>query len=295
MPYNSLNGYASFDLPTNGSLPPSLHPQPAAASVRVYSPPVQSSAPGLPSITTTTSTASGPKSPIFSDLFSDDLQSPPTTTISPQDAFPSRKLSGSPDLVLTPDLPGDPATMAKQDPFVTQVWKMYARTKATQPHAHRMENITWRMMALALQKKKREEKRNTVDGSSPPTKGLVPDTPVVKQESPSIPPRDLGETERGRRIDKGKGTKISVVGFDADGFDDSEYVLHVYSALFSSYSSILPLGMWNQWTGGNLVGLDPGRLWTGGPRVGRGLDLLSPTWLKIWVRRQRYSRTLRRP
>jgi hypothetical protein len=26
---------------------------------------------------------------------------------------------------------------------------MYARTKATLPHAQRMENITWRMMALA--------------------------------------------------------------------------------------------------------------------------------------------------
>ena len=260
MPYNSLNGYALFDLPTNGSLPPSLYPQPAATSVRVYSPPVRSSAPGLPSITTTTSTTSGPKSPIFSDLFSDDLQSSPTTTISPQDAFPSRKLSGSPDLVLTPDLPGDPSTMAKQDHLVTQAWKMYARTKVTQPHAHRMENVTWRMMALALQKKKREEERNAVDGSSPPTKELVPDTPVVKQESPSVPPRDLGETERGRRIDKGKGTKISVVGFDADGFDDSEYVSHVYSAPFSSYSSILPLGMWNQWTGGNLVDLNPFRL-----------------------------------
>ena len=224
-----MNGYAGFDLPANGSLPPSLHPQPAAASVRVRGPPVRSSTHGLPSITTTTSTASGHKSPIFSDLFSDDLRSPPTSTISLQDAFPSRKLSGSPDLVLTPDLPGDPATMTKQDPSVTQVWKMNVRTKAIQPFAHRMENITWRMMTLALQKK-REGKRNVVDGSRPSIEALVPDTPVVKQESPPVPPRDLGETEHSRRIDKGKGTKTSIIGFD-----DSEYVLHVYNALFSSY------------------------------------------------------------
>ena len=222
MPYSSLNSYASFDLPTNGALPPSLHQQPAT-NVRVYRSPTQTSTPGLPSIITTVSTASGPKSPIFSDLFSDDLRSPPTTTISPQDPFPSRKLSGSPDLVSTPDLPEDPAVMAKQDPLVTQVWKMYARTKATQPHAHRMENITWRMMALALQKKKREDKRNAAEVPSPRTNPPVHDPIVVKQESPSVPP-DLGETERGRRIDKGKSAKISVIGFDADGTDDPECV-----------------------------------------------------------------------
>lgn len=222
MPYSSLNGYASIDLPTNGALPPSLHQRPTAATVPVYNPPVHPDTPGLTSITTTTSTASAPKSPIFSDLFSDDLRSPPATTISPQDAFPSRKLSGSPDLVSTPDLPGDPAAMAKQDPLVTQVWKMYARTKATQPHAHRMENITWRMMALALQKKKREERRNTADVPSPPNNPPTIEAITIKQESPLALPPDLGETERGRRIDKGKPPKISVVGFDADGVDDSE-------------------------------------------------------------------------
>jgi len=79
-------------------------------------------------------------------------------------------------------------------------------------------------MALALQKKKREEMRNAADAPSPPTKQPVPDTVAVKHESPSVPPRDLGETGRGRRIDKGNAAKISVVGFDADGVDDSECV-----------------------------------------------------------------------
>ena len=86
-------------------------------------------------------------------------------------------------------------------------------------------------MALALQKKKREDKRNTADVPSPRTNPPVHDSVVVKQESPPVPP-DLGETERGRRIDKGKGTKISVVGFDADCVDDPECVC-VSRALFS--------------------------------------------------------------
>ena len=245
--YNSLNGYASLNLPSTGAPPLSLRQRPAVASIRNYNSPVQSSTPQLSSITTTTSTSSGPKSPIFSDLFSDDLQSPPTTTISPQDPFPSRKFSGSPDLVPTPDLPGDPAAMAKQDPLVTQVWKMYARTKATQPHAHRMENITWRMMALALQKKKREEKRNPADSSGLPIHSLVTEVVAVKQESPPALPSDFGEAGRGRRIDKGKAPKISVVGFDADGVDDSECVcvsralLSVGVNLFFSTRDVAPM------------------------------------------------------
>jgi GATA-binding protein len=56
-----------------------------------------------------------------------------------------------------------------------------------------------------------------------PTNPPVHDAIVVKQESPSAL-ADLGETERGRRIDKGKTAKISVVGFDADGADEPEYV-----------------------------------------------------------------------
>jgi hypothetical protein len=84
-----------------------------------------------------------------------------------------------------------------------------------------MENITWRMMALALQKKKREDRRNAADGSSPTG---PPVAEVVKQESPPVLPPDLGETGRGRRIDKGKATKISVVGFDTEDVDDQECV-----------------------------------------------------------------------
>lgn len=79
-------------------------------------------------------------------------------------------------------------------------------------------------MALALQKKKWEDKRNTVDVPSPTNNPPVPDTVIIKQESPSIPPPALGGAERGRRIDKGKGAKISVVGFDADDVDDPECV-----------------------------------------------------------------------
>ncbi|KAG8804525.1 hypothetical protein FRC17_005951, partial [Serendipita sp. 399] len=44
--------------------------------------------------------------------------------------------------------------LSREDPLATQVWKLYARTKATLPHAQRMENLTWRMMAMALRKRR---------------------------------------------------------------------------------------------------------------------------------------------
>lgn len=114
--------------------------------------------------------------------------------------------------------------MAKEDPLAAQVWKMYARTKSTQPHAHRMENLTWRMMALALKKKKEEEERKSVfnGGEDKPAEDRKANHMAGTKQTPDL----TADGERGRRIDKGKA-KVSVVGFDGqnpDDVDDSEYV-----------------------------------------------------------------------
>ncbi|KAI9442111.1 hypothetical protein H4582DRAFT_2109820 [Lactarius indigo] len=87
-------------------------------------------------------TSTRPDTSMFSDILSDSLFEPGTEGAS---TFPSPVLSA-----LSP-------TDASQYPLATQVWKMYARTKANLPHAQRMENLTWRMMALALKKKKDDE------------------------------------------------------------------------------------------------------------------------------------------
>uniref|UniRef100_V5EEL7 GATA-type domain-containing protein n=3 Tax=Ustilaginomycotina TaxID=452284 RepID=V5EEL7_KALBG len=51
----------------------------------------------------------------------------------------------------------DPDEMSKKDPLATQVWKMYAKQKSQLPNGARMENLTWRMMAMTLRKKKEQE------------------------------------------------------------------------------------------------------------------------------------------
>src|SRR5271168_447226 len=124
------------------------------------------------------SSPSDSKSTIFTDIFSDDFL--PPLSPQPTSAFTSPRISGSPDLKLSPDPDINPEQLAKEDPLATQVWKMYARTKVTLPPAQRMENLTWRMMALALKKKKEDDHLSSAANISPPP------------ESPQTPPDQRG-------------------------------------------------------------------------------------------------------
>lgn len=40
----------------------------------------------------------------------------------------------------------------KKDPLSSQVWRMYTKAKDTLPNGSRLENLTWRMMAMTLKK-----------------------------------------------------------------------------------------------------------------------------------------------
>ena len=46
-----------------------------------------------------------------------------------------------------------PEEMQKRDPLGTQIWKLYSRTKSRLPNQERMENLTWRMMAMNLRRR----------------------------------------------------------------------------------------------------------------------------------------------
>jgi hypothetical protein len=45
----------------------------------------------------------------------------------------------------------------KKDPLATQVWRMYTKAKDNLPNGSRLENLTWRMMAMTLKKKERAD------------------------------------------------------------------------------------------------------------------------------------------
>lgn len=50
----------------------------------------------------------------------------------------------------------DPDEMQKKDPLGTQIWKLYSRTKTRLPNQERMENLTWRMMAMNLRRREQQ-------------------------------------------------------------------------------------------------------------------------------------------
>lgn len=53
----------------------------------------------------------------------------------------------------------NPDELQKSDPLAAQIWKLYTRTKSQLPNQERMENLTWRMMAMSLKRKEREQAR----------------------------------------------------------------------------------------------------------------------------------------
>jgi hypothetical protein len=50
-----------------------------------------------------------------------------------------------------------PGKMQEKDPLGTQIWKLYSRTKSRLPNQERMENLTWRMMAMNLRRREQQQ------------------------------------------------------------------------------------------------------------------------------------------
>ncbi|OCK84730.1 hypothetical protein K432DRAFT_400871 [Lepidopterella palustris CBS 459.81] len=51
-----------------------------------------------------------------------------------------------------------PEEMQKNDPLATQIWKLYSKAKTQLPNAERMENLTWRMMAMSMKRLESDRK-----------------------------------------------------------------------------------------------------------------------------------------
>ncbi|RFU73764.1 nitrogen regulatory area [Trichoderma arundinaceum] len=49
--------------------------------------------------------------------------------------------------------------MQSKDPLAAQIWKFFSKTKQQLPNQQRMENLTWRMMALNLRKRQQQQQQ----------------------------------------------------------------------------------------------------------------------------------------
>lgn len=76
-----------------------------------------------------------------------------------------------------------PEDMQRKDPLATQVWRLYSKQKNVLPNAERMENLTWRMMALTL-KRERLVTPGVLDAVQPSAYGEVPHARLYGSNAP---------------------------------------------------------------------------------------------------------------
>lgn len=232
--YSNLAALAMPHVPSIDTAPSS------ASSSRLSSSPFVSGSASTRA--TSAASASGLKSPSISDILSDDLFRGGGAPDSHLSSFPSPSAlggRGSPDFSTNSftNFEADPEQLARDDPLATQMWKLYARTKASLPHAQRMENLSWRMMALALKRTKEEEDAKAaaaaVQKSNENQRGQQQEPPESSSSSVTTLADASSSTEtavkvepeaRGRRPDKAMA-KVRVVGFegknqDGDGEED---------------------------------------------------------------------------
>ena len=174
---------------------------------------------------------------VVHDILSNDLFSPPSRQSS---LTPTSPPLNSPPLPSENQNDSNIEQSSKNDPIASQVWKMYAKQKASLPNGQRMENLTWRMMALSL-RKKREAENLAVSSSAKPKneervdpyndKKDVKDESKDKAEQPteSIDKSVDEDEERGRKPRRKpvKPTK-TVVGFAGkvpEGLDNGEHIV----------------------------------------------------------------------
>lgn len=85
----------------------------------------------------------------------------------------------------------NPDEMQKKDPLGTQIWKLYSKTKIQLPNQERMENLTWRMMAMNLKRKEREQARYVVTRPAHSAHGVLGLTIAMSQSESTTHQRSV--------------------------------------------------------------------------------------------------------
>ncbi|KAK2014150.1 GATA zinc finger protein [Colletotrichum eremochloae] len=80
-----------------------------------------------------------------------------------------------------------PDDMQKEDPLATQVWKFFSKTKHMLPNQQRMENLTWRMMAFNLRKKRQEQEEK---------ERLARSAPAATAQATANPPSGIAQLRK---------------------------------------------------------------------------------------------------
>jgi hypothetical protein len=71
----------------------------------------------------------------------------------------------------------------KKDPLSSQVWRMYTKAKDNLPNGSRLENLTWRMMAMTL---KKENDTTEVSSTEPMDSDPELKNATISKSSPMV-------------------------------------------------------------------------------------------------------------
>ncbi|KAF2689082.1 hypothetical protein K458DRAFT_399911 [Lentithecium fluviatile CBS 122367] len=112
---------------------------------------------------------------------------------------------------------GSPEEMQKNDPLGTQIWKLYSKARTQLPNAERMENLTWRMMALNMRRaaeRERNKGRAQRDQMKPPPTTAAPAPRPALRSAPS------GIAQLRQSVDEKAQTLAASGAGDAMNLDD---------------------------------------------------------------------------
>ncbi|KAF8931174.1 hypothetical protein BGZ52_013172 [Haplosporangium bisporale] len=118
---------------------------------------------------------------------------------------------------------------AKEDPLAAQVWRLYTKAKDSLPNGKRLENLTWRMMAMTLHKKNKEKEdkereehamdhQRTVPSGQPSYMDTVSSKPMPTM-SITIPPPNHNHTHN---MDTTSGMFDTAMQSDSDDDQDTQ-------------------------------------------------------------------------
>ncbi|WFD35905.1 Iron-sulfur clusters transporter atm1, mitochondrial [Malassezia cuniculi] len=111
----------------------------------------------------------------------------------------------------------DPEEIAKNDPLATQVWRMYAKQRDTLPNAARMENLTWRMMALKL-RRPQDSTLTTPTNANSPASEPTPQTQPIATPPPTASSWKTSQSDDALNDDtpsRGRGHNVRVIDASA--------------------------------------------------------------------------------
>lgn len=92
---------------------------------------------------------------------------PPAPITNGVDAVSNNNVLGSAlfpslDNAVPIDSAGQLQQLQHEDPLAAQVWKFFSKTKQQLPNQQRMENLTWRMMALNMRRRKEQQEHEQI-------------------------------------------------------------------------------------------------------------------------------------